>query len=63
MLTTKKIKPPNQSKYGEFYEIYPLGDNSSKYVLLANTYNCSSRKTIYDIFRFAKFNIKKKKIE
>jgi hypothetical protein len=62
LFTKRRISLP-QGKDGDFDAIYPIGENSSTHVLLVNTYNFSRKGATHDIFRIAKFNIKKKKIE
>lgn len=62
ILTKRKIKLP-KIKDGDFNEVYPIGENSSIHILLASTYNFSKEGSLHDIFRLAKFNLKKKKKE
>ncbi len=61
--TYKKIKLPQKENF-DFEKILPIyGEASTNNVLLVNTYNYRRSDTVHDIFRLARFNYKKKKIE
>ncbi|MDR2834778.1 MAG: hypothetical protein LBV69_01065 [Bacteroidales bacterium] len=60
--TQKKIKLPN-GEGKEYKNISYIDYPEQKYVLLTSTYNSCRFDTIHDVFRLAKFNLKKGKIE
>ncbi len=60
--TVKRIKLPQKENF-DFESIYQINGNSSNHILLVNTYNFSRSDTLHDVFRLAKYNFKKKKIE